>query len=745
MKNSTIKKVKWPFSITILTVLILICAWPFVGFEKPFILLIYLFINLIILILTLSLRVRFFASCHGVDGFLVVIALFLALLIAGLTFLGLLGLLSLQNCFIIFSLIFLALFPFLPVSDGIHTAFLSLRRVFSFNKERLLFSLALIAIILLASHRIYTPPASYDDLMYHLTYPVEWIKSNSISMPPPTPFGYPWLTYFPFNGELLLFWFFLPLQSDFLAKFGQTGFVLFTLAAVFALSQKVGMKRDAVICSCLLALALPKFLLQGIFRSGNDILFAFLFLLSLNFIIALSRRFSVSNVISFSVAFGLLVGTKSLGIMYGLPLFLFFVLMVFYRISKSSLSALSSLFVFLAIVSALGGVSYVRNFLATGNPIFPIRAAIGKTLIFNGPIGKEDIYRSWQTGLNPIEDYPALAFIIATSAFAGFLSLRSPKYRKGVLFVAGPALYVALIYFFGFMRNTRYLYPGMMLSAVSACWVADRIRMKYRGIYLALIRFIIIALFIYILWDFFSGEHFSIGLLFNGFLALCALCISGILAILLPLIVLRYRRSGSRLAAALFATLSIVTFIWLVLTIGKAYDKKKYSRREWLFFTRHGDGKAWKWVEDHSIRGVTIAYAGLDNSYPLYGSELQNKVIYVSRGKKPPRKYGIPVDEENCLVYVSREEGWVAVNDPEMDRKNTEVFGWNYDTWLKNLIDEDVNWLFVRGTYRKAKKHSGKKVIEYPLENEWAASHLQDFGLIYSSDAFKIYVLKGKG
>lgn len=724
-----------------LLILVFVCSGLFLGAERTFPLLTYCLVNLLLLSLALSYRKRFFPAFRGADGPLLFASLYLAFLVIGLTALGVLGLLTLPNCCIVFLSLFLVSTPLLaggsrlspiPRYLGTKSGMLS--------SEKYLLAFALTVLVILLSYRIFTPPSSYDDLMYHLSYPVEWLKSSSISMPPPTPFGYPWLSYFPFDGELLLFWLLIPLRSDFLAKFGQSGFVFLGIAAVYSLSRRVGMKKGVSLLASLFALAIPRFLHQGVFRCGNDILFACLFLMSLNFLLRLTRHFTTAGVLSFSIAFGLLVGTKTLGLTYGLPLLLVFVYTTFSRRKESLLSALSLLLICLLIVLALGGASYVRNFLATGNPLYPLRVTLGTMVLFSGPVGKEDIYRSWQTALHPLEDYPALALIIFSSTAAGFLGLRRLRFRPRIVFLSATALYIAAIYYFGFMRNTRYLYAGMLLSAVTLCWVAGELPPRHRRRALAFIRWSIFGLLLFSLWNLFSSPKFSAALLARGLLFLCSLTIIITLAWFSLVMLLRCKHTLSAIASVLVTTLFIVSSLWLILNAQDAYDANKYSCKEWLLFTPRGDGKAWKWVDEHAgRRGKTIAFAGLDNSYPLYGNGFRNDVAFVPRGRKSPSRYGLPIDKECCLVYVGRKGGWVAVNDLDADKRNAETFGWDYDLWLDNLGREGVDWLFVRGTYRKKGDNSIAEQFEYPLEDEWASTHPEDFRLIYSSKTFRIY------
>lgn len=731
-----------------LVFLVFLLAGLFIGVERAFPTLIFCVANLLVLIPAIAIKEKIFASCDVVDGFLVCVTLYLAFLVLGLTALGLLGLLSLRNSFICSCAFFLATAPLLPVPSVLSTAFQSLRKARGlFATEKVLSSFALIFIILILSYRIYTPPAGYDDLMYHLTYPVEWFKSHSLAMSPKH-FGAPSHPYLPFNGELIIFWLLLPLKSEFLAKLGQAPFVLLTLIAIFSISRKIGLRGRWSVCCCLLALSLPEFAKQGVSRAGNDIVFTFFFLLSLNFLMMLRKNFSGTVAACFSAAIGLLVGTKSLAVPYVPPLVIIFIYLAIRRKRVSAGTVATTLLIFLLIVLVVGGAGYLRNLIAIGNPLYPLKLSMGPLKIFDGPINRELFYQPQWRRLNPWEDYPAIFFILFSSAVVASMLIRGRgrvREKCTVALISGLAIYI-LVAFFRLVpfRNTRFLYPGIMLAAIGLSWAAAEIQGRGKNT-LPYMRTLILLLLTYGTARFFLDRYFSPKILLRGLLCLgIGILIACCMAFLFSA-GRRYLRRGMKMKClvANLSTAALATLLigWL-LNARYVYEENKYSCSEWLAFPIQGEGKVWKWVDDHSgPGGVTIGYAGIEIIYPFYGKWLRNNAIPVQRGIPAKRRFGLPLDETRSIIFANSLAGrYDGLNTIEKDRINAGIFGWDYRLWLGNLIGNGVEWVLVRGEYTTVTKFSPEeRFLGYPIEDEWAKSNPADFQLIYSSKPYRIY------
>ena len=250
------------------------------------------------------------------------------------------------------------------------------------------------------------PPLCADSLQYHLTFPAVWLRNANLNNPiaifgsKPTSAELTALTYYPINAELLFFWLMAPLRNAFLADVGEAPFYLIGIVAVFSILRKFSISKDiALFCGFLWAL-IPNIFKQLRTASQIDVMCAVLLLVFLNQLISLSRKPTIRSAIFLGVTMGMLVGTKVLNVYWLitlLPLILYYLFKARDRVSFKYLWVIITTVLFLTFI--FGSFSYIRTFILTANPLYPVKIDIFGKQIFSGFIDKNsfsNIFVNWK-------------------------------------------------------------------------------------------------------------------------------------------------------------------------------------------------------------------------------------------------------------------------------------------------------------------------------------------------------------
>ena len=122
-------------------------------------------------------------------------------------------------------------------------------------------------------------------------------------------------------------------------------------------------------------------------------------------------------------------------------------------------------------------------------------------------------------------------------------------------------------------------------------------------------------------------------------------------------------------------------------------------------------GRGWKALNELTGKGARVAYTGRQEYYPLYGSKLKNRVMYIS------------VNEKEITPY----------NKP--DGKYREVK--DFSAWRNNLKRHNIEYLFIaQPVFNNRESEDPNK---FPQEDEWAEGDLKDFQLLFSNSLSRIY------
>jgi hypothetical protein len=172
-----------------------------------------------------------------------------------------------------------------------------------------------------------------------------------------------------------------------------------------------------------------------------------------------------------------------------------------------------------------------------------------------------------------------------------------------------------------------------------------------------------------------------------------------------------YKSQG--FSKAVFAGLVFIA-LGLVYLNGR-YDQDEFSRYPSTFSKKEAwqldIARAWQKLNEVTGSGSRVAYTGRQEFYPLFGSKLKNDVKYVSVNTKETSLYDHP--DGLCR----------KVKD--------------FTAWRENLRKELIEYLFIALPFPDNRE--SEDPTRFPVEDDWAGAHPENFQLLYSNSLSRIY------
>jgi hypothetical protein len=222
----------------------------------------------------------------------------------------------------------------------------------------ILFSLGISLILSL------TPPKFFDIVGYHLAIPNQYVIMGKITYFPHSALSnYPFLIHMLFTMALLL-------KGDVLANMMSFIFFPITLIALYSVCRRFW-SSSASLYAVAIASSIPS-AMQMATMAMVDIPFAcFLFLTFYSLIMYLQNFFN-KWLITSSIFCGLTLGIKYTAFFYALGLFS--ILLIIYKlINKKGIKRTAiALLIFIVFALIVSSPWWIKNYIYTGNPIFPI-------------------------------------------------------------------------------------------------------------------------------------------------------------------------------------------------------------------------------------------------------------------------------------------------------------------------------------------------------------------------------------
>jgi len=208
-----------------------------------------------------------------------------------------------------------------------------------------------------------SPPKFFDVLGYHLAIPNQYIIMGKIAYLPHSALSnYPFLIQMLFTQALLL-------RGESLAKLISFSFLPLTLVAIYSFTRRFW-SSTASLCAIAIASTIPA-VMQMATLAMVDLPLACYLLLALFSLINWIKNSSIKWLIASSIFCGLSLGIKYTAFFYSLGLISFLLILYSLINRKGFKKTLWALFIFIAIALIISFPWWVKNYLYTGNPLFP--------------------------------------------------------------------------------------------------------------------------------------------------------------------------------------------------------------------------------------------------------------------------------------------------------------------------------------------------------------------------------------
>lgn len=373
------------------------------------------------------------------------------------------------------------------------------------------------------------------------------------------------------------------------------------------------------------------------------------------------------------------------------------------------------------IIIILGGFTYIRNFIDTGNPLYPLNLKLFGNTVFKGVMDKS-VYSAhfkredysllkllFHEGLGPqtiIFVFPALFLALPLT----FIKKKRNLDFNFIYFLVLPVLIYLIYRFIIPLANTRYLYPLLGIGIIIGFYVLKILNIP------KLTANILICLCV---------------LASMAELAKHKELIFSVIAVFFLLsffLLLNYSKKRILIKKSIFIPLFLFSIIFLLALLEKNYVKNEFPR--YVKMVKYSGfwpdaARAWDWLNSNT-QNNNIAYTGRPVPFPLYGSNFKNNVYYVSVNSREPAKlHYFPGSNYNWdYDFLSLHKN--------LEAKGNYRFGPDYGIWLGNLIKRNTDYVFIYSLHQT-------KQIMFPVEDEWAKFHPDRFTRVFMSESIHIY------
>ena len=469
-------------------------------------------------------------------------------------------------------------------------------------------------------------PVAIDALSFHLPGVVRWTQEHGFwqihQFIPDLAHG-----NYPNNGDVLSLLAVLPFGDLGLARFVFVPWLALTGLGVFALARELGAPRSAATVFGAAVAGVPVVARSALLGVDPDVVMYATFSAGLLFLARFRRTGSRAELVLAGVGLGLALGTK----WYGVSAFA--VVLVVWAggrlLERAPLRRVGVDGALLCgVVLLAGGFWMLRNWVLSGNPLFPVKVAPGGVTIFDAP---HDVVRArggftlahyasdtsvWRTYIWPAfkDGYGFAPFVLVIGTLAAAWLGRARRVVPALaLGAAGLAVAYAVTPYSAqgpegvpvqVSANTRYGVPAMLVAFALCAVVAGRLG-RWRPLAEG------------------AGALLAIDGMRRAFdIPGRTVATTIIVLALVGLVVVAARRV--RLAPAVAA----------VLLLGVAFAGARRA-------DTHLDDTAWRgdavlgWVRAHADGGHRIGIAGLWPTagvapiLPAFGHRLDNRVIYI--------------------------------------------------------------------------------------------------------------------
>ena len=492
------------------------------------------------------------------------------------------------------------------------------------------------------------PALGLDALNFHLPDVAGWIQTGSIwqvgQFTPDLANG-----NYPNNGNVIWLATILPWHADFLVRFAMLPFGLLTGVGVYGLARELRAPRTASLIYSAVFLALPAVAYDLLQNTLPDVVLSAMFATGLLFLVRHWRTGARSDFVLAGLAFGVGFGTKWFGVTsVAAVLAIWVVASLLAR--RGVARVVKDLAGMIALVLLAGGVWLIRNWVVSGNPVFPAKVApLGITLIdaprdqireiagkrivdyaSDGHAWTQYFFPAWLHSLGwagPLLVAGALvALAVAIKEARRWQATRETNLlviAAGIAFVLLTLVYVDTPYtafgngkdpIFAFV-NVRYEEPALVVAAALTAWAAGAVL----GLRVLLEAAGAVATY--------EAAHrgLAIG---PADVAKAAIAATLVIALIVGVALL------PRLRAQILARRALLAGLALVVALGVAAYGEHFQKT--FAADRYTSGEeVTTWITQHAPSGHRIALAGywdartISPVYPAFGPRFGNHVAFV--------------------------------------------------------------------------------------------------------------------
>lgn len=592
----------------------------------------------------------------------------------------------------------------------------------------------LILFLIRAFSAILQIPLEYDVVAYHLPFVVEWINTKSLMNIYYTAFASP-IGYYPGNYELLDLWMIAPFKNDFLVNILNFPLMIFLGITIYKILRNINLQKTTSLILSGLLFYMPVFMRQA--GTGlTDIFFCLSFALSIYFLQEIYRNknnpfkkhLNLGAYILFGLNIGLLMGTKYPGILIGtIPVLLLLII----SSNKLKLLGISAISAFLT-----GSFFFIRNWLDSGNPIFPVEVKGFGWKFFDGYLGTNEklLNTSLIENLKDIEGIksfivqyynliglPGILAIISIVGIFGLLIYKIfAKNSKEDLKLSVILLVSSLLYLFLYInlpfsyshipQNTRYSMPFLIIGVINMGFIYSRMKALNPLFDLVILGAIFYTLFLTILNPSASIEltdRIILDTSLIGNYPWYFILSSASFIFMFTAIYLIFILNPGRKKILIIVPVLLISIIlrFPVATFAITEREKLIERTR---DTLQKDKKIKSKINaaiylDKNTNSSKIAYSGFNYHYLLFGRNLQRQVDYININECETCRY---IDYKNSEKSIRR--------DP------------SYENWIKNLKKENKEYLVLDMDQAKE-------------EEAWVLDNKKNFSQIFEESSLKIY------
>lgn len=661
--------------------------------------------------------------------------------------LGTLGILWFINIFIfhcVIGIIVLSLWGKKTIKQNFKPVLLKKKNLLIFLA---IFSPFFIILVIRYFNALFQVPLEYDNIAYHLPFVVEWFKTGDLKPIYYSAFAGP-LGYYPSNFELFDLWVLLPFGKDYLFNLVNFPIFLILIISLYKVARNLAIPRSIAMITAALFIYMPQtFRQMGV--PLVDLFFCLTFTNTLYFLQEYIKKKTYADLILFSISGGLFIGTKYLGIPYMSIPFVIITIILIQNLWNKKRELLKRIFILGTGLFSGGGFWYLRNWVDSGNPLFPVDVKILGIEIFKGYYGlterllgyslennvkdigklKEFLHGFFQMigGEILLISFSLAVLIIIIGKYI-YAIVRIQNNKKQILkenFLSFLFLITSIFYFYLYWKapytyinlipNVRYAMMFLIIGCLATGFIFSRIKILLPVLYFSALSIIIYNVIFLILFpepNIYTNDKMILDYgLIESYPALF-IAYSIILAFICIFLSLFFFK---KIKIKFSVVLIMVTFIFSGLLLNTTFEEREklipYFYDKWFIANNPNREirallETAQWL-DKNDPDAKIAYSGFNFHYHLFGRQLQREVDYININ-----------DCRHCRYQDFKDSSQSIRINP------------NFQNWIENLQAKNKKYLIV------APAHLGNVEI---FEYEWAKMNRQNFKQVFKQGEVYIY------